>query len=162
MSTLGTDLPGHGEPQGVLPTSVRKATAANDQTRHGSPAGSTSPRTPQHDVVEMAKQAVDQRASSQGSPGAVPRSRWRRECGTQWRHGHGGAEQGAGRARPWSGRHALVGEASSSEAERAGGQQQGRGSRCAGRARERHRQHSRARQWLRPVRHSALASRPGW
>ena len=74
-STLGTDLPGHGEPQGVLPTAVRTAAAANDETRHGSPAGSTSPRTPQHDVEEMAKQAVDHRASSQGSPGVVPRSR---------------------------------------------------------------------------------------
>ena len=105
----------------MLPTAARTAAAANDETRHGSPAGSTSPRTPQHDVEEMAKQAVDQRASSQGSLGMVPRSHWRRERGTRWRHGHGGAEQGAGRARTRSERDASVGDASSSEAERAGG-----------------------------------------
>ena len=49
------------------------------------------------------------------------RSRWQRERGTRWRHGHGGAEQGAGRARPRSERDASVGDANSSEAERAGG-----------------------------------------
>ena len=57
-STLGTDLPGHGEPQGVLRTAARTAAVANDETRYGSSADSARQRHGGRDAEVTAKLAV--------------------------------------------------------------------------------------------------------
>ena len=123
-STQGTAMPGHGEPQGMLLTAVRTAAVANDEPWHGTFADRARQGHSGRDAEATVQRQSSNAQMAKGVNGAVP-SAAAGDADTGPHPTTATAGQGKVQAEHIrrSGRHASVGVASSSEGERAGGQQ---------------------------------------